>query len=208
MKSTPAFSDPNRMGGVLQLAMEEILDHDGAAAVLSLAGIPNEIDNTPPHGQDAEIPSFHVSGMQTALEKIYGPRAGRGLALRIGRACFKYILREFGPELGFTSLAFRLLPLSSRLMKGSNAFAGLFNDLTDQEVRLEENDRYIYWNIQRCSLRSEAGVDGPVCMLAVGLLQEALSWVSAGRYFQVEQKSGLACGDGVCTIVIDRIPMS
>jgi len=112
-----------------------------------------------------------------------------------------------GAEFGLNVLAFRLLPLSSRLTKGSEAFAALFNELTDHPVRTEQNDRYIYWNIERGS-PSGGEDEGTVCMLAVGLLQEALYWVSAGRVFQVEEKSGLVCGEHVCTIVIDRIPVS
>jgi predicted hydrocarbon binding protein len=188
--------------------MEEILGHNGVNAVLNLAGLPDYIDHYPPHNQDLKIPFVHLSAIQTALESIYGPRAGRGLALRAGRACFKYGLREFGPELGLTDLAFRLLPLSARLQTGSQAFAALFNDFTDQKVRLEHDEKNIYWIIERCPLCWERQAEGPVCMLAVGLLEEALYWVSAGKQFQVVEKSCLACGDSACTIVIDKTPMS
>jgi len=40
------------------------------------------------------------------------------------------------------------------------------------------------------------------------LIQEALYWVSGGKYFQVEEKTCIACGDSACTIVIDQTPMS
>ena len=35
----------------------------------------------------------------------------------------------------------------------------------------------------------------PVCHLAVGLLQEALYWVSGGKVFNVEEKTCIAAGD-------------
>ncbi len=206
--SAPLYYYPNRMGRIVLLALEEILGHNGVNAVLNLAGLSDYIDHYPPHNQDLKIPFVHVSAIQTALESVYGPRAGRGLALRAGRACFKYGLREFGPELGLTDLAFRLLPLPVRLQNGSEAFAALFNNLTDQKVRLEHDEKFIYWNIERCPLCWGRQAEGPVCMLAVGLLQEALYWVSAGKNFQVEEKSCLACGDSACTIVIDQTPMS
>jgi predicted hydrocarbon binding protein len=44
--------------------------------------------------------------------------------------------------------------------------------------------------------------------LAVGLLQEALYWVSGGKYFHVEEKNCIASGDSTCTIVIEQAPMS
>jgi predicted hydrocarbon binding protein len=49
--------------------------------------------------------------------------------------------------------------------------------------------------------------EAPCCHLAVGLLQEALFWVSGGKYFEVEEKKCVACGDSACTIVLDRTPM-
>lgn len=207
MIPAPVFYYPNRMGRIILLAMEEILSHNGVNAVLNVAELPEYIDRYPPHNQDLEVPFDHISAMQVSLENIYGPRAGRGLALRVGRACFKYGLREFGPELGLTDLAFRLLPLSTRLKQGSQAFAALFNNFTDQRVRLEYDQEHIYWHIERCPLCWGRQADGPVCSLAVGLLQEALYWVSAGKYFQVEEKSCLAAGDSTCTIVINQTPL-
>jgi predicted hydrocarbon binding protein len=216
MISTPTYFYPNRMGRIVLLAMEEILGHSGVNAVLNLANLSEYINNYPPHDQDLRFPFEYVSRLQSGLESAYGPRAGRGLALRVGRACFKYGLREFGPELGLTDLAFRLLPLQARLIAGSEAFAALFNNFTDQRVRLERDEKYIYWHIERCPLcwgrkiESEAlsQANGPCCHLAVGLLQEALYWVSGGKYFQVEEEKCIACGESTCTIVIDQTPMS
>ncbi|MGB8215577.1 MAG: 4-vinyl reductase [Anaerolineales bacterium] len=198
---------PNRMGRVVLLAMEEILGHSGVNAVLNLVNLSGYINDYPPYNQDLKFPFKHVTQLQVGLESAYGPRAGRGLAVRIGRACLKYGLREFGPELGLTDLAFRLLPLQAKLTTGSDALAALFNDYTDQRVRLERDEKYIYWHIERCPLCWERQADGPCCHLAVGLLQEALFWVSGGKYFEVEEKKCIACGDSTCTILIDRNPM-
>ncbi|MBE3144577.1 MAG: 4-vinyl reductase [Planctomycetes bacterium] len=208
MNSAPIYFFPNRMGRIVLLAMEEILGHDEANAVLNLAHLPNYIDQYPANNQDLKFPFEHISRLQTALECAYGARAGRGLSLRVGRACLKYGLREFGPELGLTDLAFRLLPLPKRLKVGSEALAGLFNQFTDQRVRLEMDEKQFYWHIERCPLCWERQADGPCCALAVGLLQEALYWVSGGKTFLVEEKNCIACGDSTCTIVIDRTPMS
>jgi predicted hydrocarbon binding protein len=198
---------PNRMGRVILLAMEEILGHGGVNAVLNLADLPGYINDYPPYNQDMKFPFSDISFLQIGLERAYGPRAGRGLAMRVGRACLKYGLREFGPELGLSDLAFRLLPLQTKLKTGSQAFATLFNVHTDQQVRLEMDDRYIFWNIERCPLCWERRTDGPCCHLAVGLLQEALFWVSGGKFFEVEEKKCIARGDSACTILIDRTPM-
>jgi predicted hydrocarbon binding protein len=208
MISAPIYFYPNRMGRIVLLAIEEILGHDAVNAILNLAHLQEYIDQFPASNQDLEFPLEHAGRLQTALECAYGPRGGRGLSLRVGRACLKYSLREFGSELGMTDLAFRMLPLPTRLKVGSEALAGLFNQFTDQRVSLEVDEKHIYWHIKRCPLCWERQADGPCCALAVGFLQEALYWVSGGKYFLVEEKNCIACGDSTCTIVIDQTPMS
>jgi predicted hydrocarbon binding protein len=199
---------PNRMGRVIFLAMEEILGHKGVTAILKLVNLPEYINNYPPNNQELLFPFEHISLLQSGLDGAYGPRAGRGLSVRVGRACLKYGLREFGTELGLTDLSFRLLPLQAKLKNGSETFAALFNNSTDQRVRLEWNEKYIYWHIERCPLCWERQTEVPCCHLAVGLLQEALFWVSGGKYFEVEEKNCIACGDIACTIVINQAPSS
>ena len=217
MISEAIYFYPNRMGRILLLAMEEILGRGGVDTVLNLADLPAYINDLPPYNQDLNFSFGHISHLQIGLENAYGSRTGRGLAQRVGRASFKYGLREFGPELGLTSLAFRMLPLPAKLKTGSEVFAGLFNNFTDQRVRLERDEKAIYWHIERCPLcweRQTKGIaaddhsNGPCCHLAVGLLQEALYWISAGKYFEVEEEKCIACGDSACTIVINQTPMS
>ena len=208
MKTHPAYYYPNRMLRIILIATEEILGRNGLNAVLNTAYLSQYIEQYPPHNQDMQIPFGYVSALMNAYETIYGPRAGRGVALRVGRACFKYGLREFGPELRLTDLSFRLLPMSERLKQGCMAFAELFNQFTDQRVCIEYGDPIIYWHIERCPLCWERKSDSTVCSLAVGLLQEALYWVSAGKQFLIEERACIAAGDDRCTIVIDKHMMS
>ena len=105
-------------------------------------------------------------------------------------------------------MAFRLLPLSTKLHTGAKAFAELFNRHTDQRVRVEERENSILWHIEQCPLCWERKAEEPVCHLAVGLLQEALYWVSGGKVFDVEETACIACGDPFCTIKIDTVPLS
>ena len=110
--------------------------------------------------------------------------------------------------LGLTEIAFRLLPLPTKLHTGVKTFADLFNKHTDQKVRVEEKDNKIFWHIERCPLCWERKAEEPICHLAVGLLQEALYWVSGGKVFNVEETACIARGDAACTIVIDQTPLS
>jgi hypothetical protein len=204
----PAYFYQNRMGRIVLLALEEILGGTGVNAALNQAMLPDFIGNYPPHNQNLEFPFQSLSRLQGALDEMYGPRGGRGVALRAGRACFQYGLREFGPLFGLTDLTFRLLPLQTKLRMGATAFADVFNKYSDQRVRLEDKGSHLYWHIERCPLCWERQVDSPACSMAVGLLQEALYWVSGGRYFEVEETHCIARGDTVCTIAIEKTPMS
>jgi predicted hydrocarbon binding protein len=197
---------PNRVGRVITLAMEEILGNTEVIALLKLVDHPVSIKNNSPYDQDLEFPFVHFSRLLVGLEKAYGARAGHGLAQRIGRACFILGLHEFGPELGLNDLAFRLLPLQMKLKTGSETFAAYFTILTGNRVSLDMDERYILWKMEQCPMCRERQAGAPCCYWMVGLLQEALFWVSAGKYFEVEERECMACGDDLCTFRIGRIP--
>jgi len=204
MKKTDFFY-PQKMGQIILLGMEEVMGRNGLASVLHLASLDSLLQNDPSEGAF----SFEtVSGIQNALEQAYGPRGGRGIALRAGRACFKYGLKEYGSSLGLTEMAFRLLPLPTKLHAGVKAFADLFNQHTGQRVRIEEQENQILWHIDQCPLCWERHAKEPVCHLAVGLLQESLYWLSGGKIFDVEESACIARGDPACTIVIEKTPIS
>lgn len=198
---------PNRMGRIILLSMEEVIGRNGINALLNLASLSNFIENYPPDDASPDFSFSTVSSLTEKLEQIYGPHGGRGLALRVGRACFNYGVRQYGKQLGLTDMSFRLLPLSTKLPAGAKTFAEFFNTSTDQHVQVEQEDGKLLWHIERCPLCWERKTREPVCHLAVGLLQEALYWLSGGKVFHVEEKTCIAAGDTACTIEIDQTPM-
>jgi predicted hydrocarbon binding protein len=199
---------PNQMGRIIFQAMEEVIGRNGVNTILSLASFNRYVENYPPGNDELDVPFEVVSGTMAALEEMYGPRGGRGLALRVGRASFQYGLREFGPLFGLTDITFRLLPLQTKLKVGADSFADIFNKHSDQRVHVDHDEKRLYWHIDRCPVCWGRHTDGPVCYLAVGILQEALYWVSGGKFFHVEQTHCIASGDPSCTIVIDKNPLS
>lgn len=203
-----AYYYPQLMGRIMLQSMEEIIGRAGVQSILTLASQGEFIENYPPAESDRSFAFESVSALQTALEQAYGPRGGRGLALRIGRSCFNYGLREYGSRMGFTGMTFRLLPLPARLQTGAKAFAELFNSHTDQVVSLEEAETHLLWHNERCPLCWGRKADKPVCHLAVGLLQEALYWLSGGKIFEVEETRCIAYGDQTCTFRINRQPIA
>jgi len=201
------FYYPNKMGRIVLLGMEEIVGRNGLNAVLNMAELAELAANLPPNNLEPGFAFEQLSRIQASLEKMYGPRGGQGVALRTGRACFKYGLREFGSSMGLTNTAFHLLPQQEKILLGASLFADVFNNYTDQRVHIEDTGAQILWHIDRCPVCWGRQAEGPICHLAVGILQEALYWVSGGHYFCVEETRCIARGDQVCTIVIEKQPL-
>ncbi len=198
---------PNRMGRILLHSYEEVLGHNGLHALLRLQGNEHYAQVPPPNNSDRQFSFEVVGGLTRALLDMYGPRGARGIGLRVGRVVFKHGIREYGPLLGLAELTFQLLPFSIKLEQGAKAFADLFNLYTDQIVRLQETPEALCWQIERNPLAWGVQSSGPVCFVAVGLLQESLLWLSGGKTFQVDETSCVACGGSVCNIVITRKPL-
>ncbi|MFO7682395.1 MAG: 4-vinyl reductase [Chloroflexota bacterium] len=201
------FYYPNKMGRIVLTAMEEIMGRHGVNAILNFAQLEKLVNTYPPNNLELGFPFSEFSQIQQALEEIYGVRGGRGLAMRAGRETWKLALKEFVPVLGIGDLAVRTLPLGIKIKIGLDVFAQTFNKFSDQRVRLGEDHRGYLWIIERCPICWDRTSTQPCCHLAVGLLEQALDWVSKGRRFHVEEVSCVAAGDDVCLIVISKKPI-
>ncbi len=202
-----AYYYPNKMGRIVLVALEEIMGQHGVNAVLNLAKLTHLVNNYPPNNLKLGFTFSEFSAIQQTLDDMYGERGGRGLALRAGRETWKYALKEFMPVLGITDLAMRMLPLGIKIKIGLDVFAETFNKFSDQQVRLGEDDTHYLWIIERCPVCWQRTSETPSCHLAIGLLEQALDWVSRGRRFKVEEVSCIASGDETCTIAISKRPI-
>jgi predicted hydrocarbon binding protein len=198
---------PNKMGRIVLLALEEVMGHNGVNAILNLARLQDRMDNYPPNNFERAFSFDELGRLSQALDEMYGPRGGRGLARRAGRVCFKLGIRDFGPMLGLADIAFRVLPLNMKLKVGFEVLAETFNKFTDHVVRLDEDEQYFHWVIERCGVCWERACASPCCQLAVGILEEGLYWMSGGQDFYVEEVSCIATGDPTCTILISKHPL-
>lgn len=198
---------PNKIARIYIMAMEDVMGKNGLNAILNLAGLQNYIDNYPADNLDRQFDFADFTALNTALEDMYGPRGGRGLALRAGRACFAQGLKNFGALAGVGDLAFKVLPLGAKLKMGIPALASIFSNFSDQISEVSEfSDHYVY-TIKRCPVCWGRTADKPVCHAAVGLLQEALRWVSGGHEFRVVETECHAKGDTYCVFVIYKEPI-
>lgn len=203
-RAEPCF--PNKMGRILLLAMEEVMGRNGVTALMNLANLRHYLESYPPSNFDMDVPFNEVSRMIGALDEMYGTRGARGLSLRIGRACFRFGIKDFGPMLGIADLTFRVMPLTMKLRVGFEVFAEVFNKFSDHRVQLGGDEENFFWIIERCGVCWNRSASAPACHLAVGILQEALFWVSGGQNFDVEEVSCTAMGDKTCTIRISKNP--
>lgn len=189
------------------LAMEEIMGKNGLNAVLNMAKLSHLIDSYPPEDMDKKFDFANFSSLNAALEEMYGPRGGRGLALRAGRAGFARGLQGFGALVGASDLAFKVLPLGTKLKLGLPMMAAVFNQFSDQISRVEEKDDHFVYYIDRCPVCWGRKTDKPVCFAATGLLQEGLRWVSGGKEFRVDETTCIGMGDHACTFFIYKEPV-
>lgn len=199
---------PNKIARIAILAYEEVMGKNGLNAILNLAGLPHLINNYPPDNLERQFDFADFSAIQGALEEMYGPRGGRGLALRAGRATFDAALRNFGALAGVGDLAFKVLPLQAKLRIGLPAMARIFTQTSDQLSTVEEKDDHFVYIIHRCPVCWGRHTDKPACFIATGLLQEGLKWVSGGHEFRVNQVTARSVGDDTCNFVILKEPIS
>lgn len=199
---------PNKIARIALMAIEDVMGKNGLNAILNLAGLSHLIDNYPPGNLDRQFDFADFSAINGALEEMYGPRGGRGLALRAGRATFAEGLRNFGALAGAGDLAFKVLPLTAKVHIGVPAMAKIFSTTSDQLSTVQEKGDHFVYTIHRCPVCWGRKVDKPACFMATGLLQEGLKWVSGGREFRVAQTACHAAGDEVCDFNIYKEPIA
>jgi hypothetical protein len=73
---------PNKAARITLESLESVMGKNGLNAILNLAHMPHLIDNYPPNNLDREFDFADFTAINWALEEMYGPRGGRGLALR------------------------------------------------------------------------------------------------------------------------------
>ncbi len=201
------FNYPNKFARIYLEAMEEIMGKNGLNAILNLAGLQEFIGNYPPDNLEKAYDFAYYTALQMALEDMYGPRGGRGLALRAGRASFAEGLRGFGALAGVGDLAFKVLPLAAKMKIGLPAMANILTQFSDQISNVyEEGDKYVY-TLERCPMCWNRKADKPVCYAGQGLLQEGLRWVSGGHEFKVDMATCIAKGDDMGRYVIYKEPI-
>lgn len=201
------FYYPNNIARIYLQAMEDVMGRNGLNAILNMASLGGLLDNFPPNNLSREFDFADYSALNGALEEMYGPRGGRGLALRAGRASFAQGLRHFGALAGAGDLAFKVLPLPTKLKIGIPAMAQIFSKVSDQRSWVEETPSEFLYHMKPCPVCWGRKSEKPMCHAGAGLLQEGLRWVSGGHEFRVQESRCIGCGDDTCTLVVQKDPI-
>lgn len=198
---------PNRMGRIILLSMKKELGSERLNEVLRVAGHESLLTHLPPGNLEKKFPFETVSALQAATEQVFGARAGHQINYRVGRGTLELGLKDFDPLLGITDLPMRLMPLGMKFRVGLDVFARMFNQISDQVVRLSEAEHHHLWVIERCPLCWKRSSAEPCCHLAGGLLEESIFWGTGGRRFKVEEVLCTGKGDPTCTFHINKQPL-
>jgi hypothetical protein len=198
---------PNRIARYFFQAMDDVMGQGGLNMLLKLAGLESYTGKVPPDDLKREFDFASMSALNAALEEMYGPRGGRGMALRIGRACFSQGIKKFGALAGVKDPAFRALPLNERCHLGLQALVIVFNKFSDQRSSLEEDGETFRFTVENSPMAWGRKADKPVCHALVGILQENMRWSSNGYEYYVVESACRACQGKVCVFTINKTPI-
>ncbi len=195
---------PNLIARLYLLSLEDVMGRNGVNALLNLANRKHIVNNYPPSNLKREFPFIDMAQISHATETMYGPRGARGMELRAGRYAFNLGLKEFGPLLGMADLALKLMPMTMKMKIALNATAQTFDRFSDQPSRVEERKGQFLYIIDKCPVCWGRTTDRPCCHLAQGIIEEALTWVTGGHTFRVEEIECRGMGAATCTFAIDK----
>lgn len=204
----PTYYYPNRMGRVIVAALRAELGRDRFNEVIRASGQPGlGTSSLLPNNLEKRFPFETISALQAAVETVFGEHEGRRLNYRVGQGTFELGLKDFDPVVGMADLPTRVIPLGMKFRVGLDVFARVFNQFSDQVVRVSDSERYYLWIIERCPVCWGRRSAEPCCQLAGGLLAEAAGWASGGRRYAVEESACLARGDAHCAFQIAKTPL-
>jgi predicted hydrocarbon binding protein len=202
MVNTSVTACSQQVVNILVEGAQELLGIEDLQRVIDLGG------NRSARGRAAQVVTpFNFADLPHGLEKQYGLASGRGLALRIGRAAFKYVLLRHGDALGLTTVDFRLQRAPRRMLEGLRILSDqIMNECGDSIAIVDGEDHWV-WRSERCPICRGRSTEDPCCYLMVGLLQEFLGWAGGGRFYPVREVECRAAGDLACTYNIYKKPL-
>jgi len=204
---TDSYFYPNIWGRSILTSAESILGVNGVSALLNLAGLQEYIGSYPPDSIEKKFPFSHVARLQQALYDMYGARGARVFATRGGEQTFQHSLDKYDKVQKVAQAAMSIGSTEARHRVGLQFFSKFFNLVSDQVVRVEDDEQHWYWIIERCPMCWERKASEPVCHLGVGVLNAASTWATGGLKFRIHETQCVAMGAETCIYVLDKQPV-
>lgn len=139
---------------------------------------------------------------------MWGSRGPRVFATRGGEETFRHSIDKYDKVQRAAQAAMSIGSTEMRHRMGLQFFSKFFNTVSDQVVRIKEDDSYWYWIIETCPMCWERKADEAVCHLGVGVLKAASLWATGGKRFRIAETRRIAMGEEFCEYTIDKMPLS
>jgi predicted hydrocarbon binding protein len=184
--------------------VEEVLGQNGLHVVLRTSGLGRFVDNPPPNNLDNDVLAREYAMLNEAIEEFTG-RAGKGMLQRIGRASFRWGIREQSAVMGLAGIALKALPQRLRMRA---ILLGLRKGLMDIVeyglVDVKDEDGILVYTDYACTICHTRQAEQPICHLYIGTLGEAMAYATGKdfRSFDITETQCKAKGDGICRFEI------
>lgn len=203
---TEEYYYPNVWGRSILTAAEDILGEKGVNALLNLSGLPQYIGNYPPDNIKKEFPFEHVAAIQAGLREMYGSKGAMVFATKGGEQTFNHSLDKYEKVQKAAQAAMAVGSMRTRLKAGLLFFAKFFNTVSDQKVRIEEDETHWKWIIEVCPMCWGKTSDEPICHLAVGVLNAASTWATSGERLRSKAIQCIGTGAKEGIILLEKPP--
>jgi predicted hydrocarbon binding protein len=199
------YGYPNHVARAFLLELENLMGKNGVSALLNRSGLEPWIAAPPPDDTHRGVDFAEFSALLAALDDLYGPRGGRGLARRAGWAVFPQLLTRLPALQAVADLPGRALPAADKLGLALQALAEAFVGASDQQAAVvTEADAFVF-QVQRCpACWGRKAEDGPACAAIDGLLEECVHWLFGGEPTRIEETECIAHGGASCAFRIPR----
>lgn len=195
---------PNRIARSFFTAMDDVMGQNGLSQLLGQSDLTAYMEQLPPDNLAREFDFADIAALNIGLERMYGAKGGRGIALRIGQRAFSQEIKNFGALRGVKSSAFKALPLNKRIEYGLQGFAGVLSNFSDQLSIVENEGNALLFKSDVTPFSWHRTSEKPVCHMMVGMLVECLRWASNGYEFYVRETHCCAADDDQCIFRINK----
>ena len=206
MTSLPksGYGYPNLVARIFLLELENLMGKNGVSAMLNRAGLEAWISALPADDAERGVDFAEFSALLAALDDLYGPRGGRGLARRAGWAAFPQLMTGLEALRPLADLPTRAISSTEKLQLALQALAEAFTQASDQQCTVSDDSDAFTFHIQRCPACWGRKVeDGPACAAIAGLLDECVHWLFGGEPTRLEETECIAHGGTACSF---RLP--